>query len=238
MAASLEQVARHLGEVDGHPRLTVGAPAGEGWWTLAGATAGMHAWFGPLVEQHGDRRVAAAHVSSWVAGAPAVVVGLCAILGGVVPRAAPDRLVEQASAELPIGRTAVWGGLADAITAFALMFSRQSGRDQQDDWRRCEVLLDGLAHHAPLRVRPTPLHVEWSRGPSLYPVRGTCCLHYRTCDDPDPDGEGYCTTCPLRTADSRIRRLRHHLEASGRGAAPARRGATGRTRRGSGARTG
>ena len=251
------RVAQQLGTVEGQPRLVVGRPAGGGWWTVSEAAAGIETWFAPLADQHGDRRLAAAYVSSWLAGAPAVVVGLCAVLGGVAPLATGDRVwvhrhpggwvdryaidpvelvdqgmdevlaaagrhvaelagpvVERACDQLPIGRAAVWGGVADTLTAYALMFARQHGRDEREDWRRCEVLLDGLQRHAPLRTRPRPFPVAWSAGSSLYPVRGTCCLYYRSCADPEPDGDGYCTTCPLRTDTSRTARLVAHLEST------------------------
>lgn len=260
MTSPLERLAQRLGTADGRPRLVVGPPSGSGWWTLADATAGIEDWFAPVAGAHGDRRVGAAYVSAWLAGAPALVVGLSAILGEVVARTDADRLwvhrhadgwvdqyavepldvaagpvdevlatagaqlaelaapvVDRACRRLPIGPNAVWGGVADTLTACALMLSRQAGRDQDEDWRRCDRLLDGLQEHAPLRVRPSRFPVDWTGGRWLYPVRGTCCLYYRTCDPGTAPVDRYCTTCPLRDDDSRTRRLVTHLESTAPG---------------------
>lgn len=124
-------------------------------------------------------------------------------------------VVDPVCAELPVGPVAMWGTVADAVGAYALYYARELGLDELETWRRCEALLDAIQAVAPrLRHRPHLFPVPWSGGTAHYPVRGTCCLYYRTCDKPDPDGEGYCATCPLRTDASRIRRLRSHLEAA------------------------
>lgn len=132
---------------------------------------------------------------------------------GVAELTAP--VVDVVCDALPVGRTAVWGAVADALHARALHLARQRGHDELETWRRCEVLVDALRLAAPrLRVRPRLFPVPWSGGTAHYPVRGTCCLYYRTCaDDVDADLRT-CSTCPLRSDDSRSRRLRHHLEAT------------------------
>lgn len=240
------------------PPLLLGPPAGSDWWTLAEATVRVDAWFPSLVEQEGDRRAAASYLSTWLAEAPVLVVGLCAVLGEVAPRVTADGLwlhrhpdgwfdrhaidpvevhtgsvddvlaaagshvaeltapiVDLVCASLPVGPVAVWGTVADAISGYALSIAREHGLDELETWRRCAVLVDAIAVHAPrLRHRPRPFPVTWSGGTALFQVRGTCCLHHRTCESPDPDGDGYCATCPLRTDESRTRRLRRHLETS------------------------
>lgn len=102
------------------------------------------------------------------------------------------------------------------------MVARRLGLDELETWRRCELLLvDAIHAGAPgLRHRPHLLPVPLSGGTAHYQVRGTCCLSYRTFDQPDPNGDGYCATCPLRTDDSRTRRLRAHLEQASAAPAP------------------
>lgn len=236
----------------------LGPPSGDGWWTLDEATTRAEQWFPTLAEQEGDRRAAASFLSGWLAEAPILVVGLCAVLGEVVPQVTPERLwlhrhadgwfdrhaldpaevhtgpidevlavagthvaeltapvVDLLCADLPVGPVAVWGTVADAIGGYALYYARELGLDEVDTWRRCEFLVDAITPRAPsLRHRPHLFPVPWAGGTAHYQVRGTCCLYYRTFDQPDPDGEGYCATCPLRSDDSRTRRLRSHLETS------------------------
>lgn len=123
-------------------------------------------------------------------------------------------VVEAVVQALPVGRPAVWGSLADAMCGAALQMAPVAGLGARQAWDRAHRLLDVVQDHAPLRVRPTPFEVAWSGGESMFQVRGTCCLHHRTCADVDPDAEGYCTTCPLRSDASRTARLVAHLEAT------------------------
>lgn len=58
-----------------------------------------------------------------------------------------------------------------------------------------------------------PFCVTWSGGEACLAMRGTCCLYFRTVADPDPDGEGYCTSCPFVGEDRRRQRWSEWLEA-------------------------
>lgn len=123
-------------------------------------------------------------------------------------------LVDAAAAALPIGRPALWGGLADRLCATSIRLARAGGGDPREAWKRAHRILDVTARHAPVRRRPVLYPVTWRGGESVHQVRATCCLYYRTCDDATPDGDRYCTTCPLRSDASRTERLVAHLEAT------------------------
>lgn len=241
MSQPLEPAIELLASFGDDP-LRLGAPSGDGWWTLAEAATRAEEWSPALVEQVGDRRAAASYLATWLAEAPILVVGLCAVLGEVAPRATADRLwlhrhpdgwfdrhavdpvevhtgpvdevlgaagthvagltapiVDLVCASLPVGPTAVWGSVADALSGYALHVARGSGRDEVETWRRCEVLVDALQSHTPrMRRRPRLFPVTWSGGTAQYQVRGTCCLTYRTCEQPDPATTA--TARPVRCA--------------------------------------
>lgn len=114
------------------------------------------------------------------------------------------------------GLRGLWGGAADAVVGRALHAARLSGADGWAAWDQAQLILDAMALRQPqMRARPSPLPVPSPRGETLFKVKGTCCLYYKTHDLPrDPCGEGYCTTCPLRDAGDRLERLRRYLEAS------------------------
>lgn len=158
------------------------------------------------------------HADGWLDGValPPGTTGLSApetdrVAALVHAVAAP--VVRVGVAALPITERAAWGGVVDTLTGAVLAAARAGlGADQQIAWERLERVVDALAQQVPLAQRPRPFPVAWSRGPSLFPVRATCCLHYRSQESPDRDGEGYCVTCPLRTDASRQQRLAAHLE--------------------------
>jgi hypothetical protein len=116
-------------------------------------------------------------------------------------------------ARAPFGRRGMWGQLADDVSATALWTARAAGLDQHETWDEGQAVIDVIAAAVPdLRVRPRRFPVRWSGGESLWHVKGTCCLWYTTAEDPDPCGDGYCTTCPLRPDDVRHERLAAWLE--------------------------
>jgi hypothetical protein len=124
-------------------------------------------------------------------------------------------IVETLTAELPVGASAAWGSVADSLAGHALHLARASGRDLDDVWVAAQRLLDGLESRLAIQlVRPRPLLVPWTGGIARHQTRGTCCLHHRTCADPDPRGDGYCATCPLRDEASRIERIAAYLDAT------------------------
>lgn len=116
-------------------------------------------------------------------------------------------------AALPVGGAALWGGLADSIGGRSLWLARLCDLDRRQAWADAQTIMDRIATAGPqLRQRPAPFPVRFSGGEEWFSTRSTCCLYYRTVESPDPDGEGYCGTCPLRTDTSRTRRLRAHLD--------------------------
>lgn len=227
---------------------------GRGWSTLTAALGDLGSRHTHLTVREGDRRAAAADLAGWLAGTPALVVGLPAVVGGVAPNvdadtilvhrtaegrfdryALPGRilvategcldeaaaaiarigtpLVETLCAQLPVGPVAVWGGVADAIGAYALWFAREADGDALGVWADVEGLLHRLRRHVPVRYGPRLLPVAWSGGVTHFPVRGTCCLYYRTSSAPAGE-DRYCTTCPLRSERSRTARIVAHLETT------------------------
>jgi hypothetical protein len=88
---------------------------------------------------------------------------------------------------VPFGLAGMWGTLADVFAG--------------DD-----ALVDALGRNvAQLRTRPRLQLVD----ERVVVVRSTCCLWFKVFDGtPDPDGEGYCTTCPHRSDTSRAAMVR------------------------------
>lgn len=188
------------------PALGVGLPA------VFGGLAPLLPLGQPWVHRHADGwfdRHAIEPLDMVEGDLPDVLAGAAAHTAALT---AP--VVDAVCALLPVGPAAVWGSVVDALCGHALRSARQLRRPERDVWERCQVIIDEMQRIEPvLRRRPTSFPVTWSGGIAHYLVRGTCCLHYRTCDAPDRDGDGYCATCPLRTDASRTARLRAHLEA-------------------------
>lgn len=127
--------------------------------------------------------------------------------------AAVTPLLDAVRARLGFGRRGLWGSVADAVARASLTMARVNGVDPATSWHDAAALVDALAQVAPVPlVRPTPFMVEWSGGTSCLAVRGTCCLYFRTVADPDPRGEGFCTSCPFMDDDHRHRRWSDWLE--------------------------
>ncbi len=127
--------------------------------------------------------------------------------------AAVAPLLEAVRARLPFGRRGLWGSVADSVASASLAVARATGADARPSWDEAVALLDALAGVTPVSfVRPTPFMVEWSGGEACMAVRGTCCLYFRTVAEPDPTGEGYCTSCPFVDDDHRRRRWTSWLE--------------------------
>lgn len=103
---------------------------------------------------------------------------------------------------MPVGQVALWGGLADNIGARSLWLARLLDMPREQVWAEMRDLTDRIAViRWQLRQRPTPFPVVYGGGEEWFQVRSTCCLYYRTVEAPDPDGEGYCATCPAQQRD-------------------------------------
>lgn len=111
------------------------------------------------------------------------------------------------------GQIGMWGILVDGIFGGSMWRAQEQGEDASLAWGRITVLADAIEARVPrLRSRPRPQLIAWSGGSWTASVKGTCCLYYKTCSDPDPAGEGYCISCPFRTDESRATRLGQYLE--------------------------
>ncbi len=116
----------------------------------------------------------------------------------------------------PFGRRGLWGTAADEVAGAALWAARAGASDLDAAWRTAVAVTDALAARAPwIRTRPRPFSVDVDQGRSLFPVKGTCCLYYKTQPQPPDPRDGYCTTCPLRDDTSRRQRLVEHLRTGG-----------------------
>lgn len=124
-------------------------------------------------------------------------------------------LVATLADRLPVGAPAIWGSVADSLATRALDVARATGRDPERAWTDAMVVLDEVERRTATRViRPQPLLVPWAGGTARCCTRGTCCRYHRTVEAPDPHGEGYCLTCPLRATESTVERLGAYLTAS------------------------
>jgi hypothetical protein len=108
----------------------------------------------------------------------------------------------------------MWGSLADGIAGMALWRDRRSGIPDPEVWERAGEFLDALEARARLlKDRPTLGAVTWSGGCHRFSVKSTCCLYFKVFDGkPDPEGEGYCSSCPFRSVESRNRKWSTWLE--------------------------
>lgn len=124
-----------------------------------------------------------------------------------------EPLLAAVRARAPFGLPALWGNVADEVTSVALWVGQLAGRDPFELWTYAQELVEALAGHAPVRVtRPRPFPVAHPRGEQWFQVRGTCCLSYRSTQSEGPKQERYCSTCPLRDNDSRLRHLCDYLD--------------------------
>lgn len=191
-----------------------------------------------VVHPEPDRLALRFHEEGWVAGLAIAAARLS--VGGNDPAAALDgvdvvedldrrrRLVvdqlrsvarpifDAVRARAAYGRSGMWGSLADGLAGGTLYSEqRRPGRgDPAGAWETIDALVDELGRQTPsLRARPRRQLIAWSGGTWHQSVRGTCCLYYKTTADPDPCGDGYCSSCPLRPDTSRAERIARWLEA-------------------------
>jgi hypothetical protein len=115
----------------------------------------------------------------------------------------------------PFGVIGMWGQAVDGIFSMSLWLSQHTDGDAGAAWSRASATVDHLAARVThVRGRPRPFPVRTPDGDErLFPVRGTCCLWYKS--QPDPPDVGYCTTCPLRDDEDRHTRLVQYLADEG-----------------------
>jgi hypothetical protein len=118
----------------------------------------------------------------------------------------------------PYGISGMWGTLADDIASTVWLLHEHGSTARQLDhaWTVAEGIIDALQVRQPaLRARPRRFHFSGATPPVDLPMRGTCCLYYRTPEAAADGDDGMCTTCPRRTDEQRVqlvngRFARHH----------------------------
>lgn len=167
----------------------------EGWFDrVAFASCSLTVVAGDADADHPHTTVVADRASVWDRYALTLVEVLSPLLWALRQR-------------VPYGMRGLWGAVADDVAGRALRIARLTGGDGWGDWSEARVILDRIAvYQDHLRTRPSPFPVTWSGGDTLFQVKGTCCLYYKTQEAPDPRGEGYCTSCPFREDESRTER--------------------------------
>ena len=119
-----------------------------------------------------------------------------------------EPVIHALRAACPIGLPALRGAIADAVANQSLLLAQVMNRDRHAVWRDADAIIERLDERdLSLSIRPRPFSVVHKGKEEIFGVRATCCLYYRTVDEPDRDGEGYCDTWPLRTDESRLIRL-------------------------------
>jgi hypothetical protein len=111
-------------------------------------------------------------------------------------------------ASSPYGLSGLWGALADTLSA-VLWLLRDGGAGPEElarAWATTEGLVDAVQRRVPrLKARSRPFRFETPVPPVTLPLRGTCCLYYRTPEAEADATDGLCTTCPRRTDPERVR---------------------------------
>jgi hypothetical protein len=211
-------LSSYLAGIVTEPVCESAALLGRGWPNVAGNLAVHHhesGWFDGLAVLGPDVYVTDAELR---AGAPgASTVGGGDALRSLLARelaALLQPMFETVRAMAPFGLRGMWGSVADGVASSLMLSAKSHGRDTRDGWRKAVELTDALAAHAAmLRVRPSIERVDSRDGSTYVPVKGTCCLYYKTHDaTPDAKGEGYCLSCPRRDPDDRRRRWARYLE--------------------------
>lgn len=114
---------------------------------------------------------------------------------------------------LPIGFPALWGAVSDALSSQAMMLADLMDEDRECFWQAARLVIERVEARQPrMRTTPRPFPIEHDGQVKFFEVRGTCCLYYQTVENAERDGDGYCTTCPLRPDDARRRILVEWLD--------------------------
>lgn len=151
------------------------------------------------------------------AGSPDAVVlpGEEALLDWVAQRAIGTLtpVVDQLRVASRFGVVPQWNALADAVLGSATFVPLYAGADETAGRTLGEALLDALvARGARIRTRGgTEVLARRGRSYAL-PVRGSCCLHYKTEPEVVDEGDQYCSTCPFLADDLRRRRFETFLD--------------------------
>ncbi len=113
-------------------------------------------------------------------------------------------------AQTPYGLAGMWGALADHVAnlSWNLRDAEASAEELDGAWATTEALIDRIAVAEPrLKARPRRFTFRTPDGTVQLPMRSTCCLYYLTPEADAAEGDGKCTTCPLRDDEDRIARV-------------------------------
>ena len=108
----------------------------------------------------------------------------------------------------PYGLAGMWGALADTVAAVLWLLHERGADPAALDraWAGAESLVDALQRRVPqLKARSRRFRFEQPDPPVALPLRGTCCLYYRTPEAAVDGSDGLCTTCPRRSDEARVR---------------------------------
>lgn len=190
-------------------------------WALDGEGVWLHqhedGWFGALAVA-GPLRVVAGDPLAGRASAGEVGIEVLPTVEALRARWAAEAVavlhpvITHLATTTRFGRPGMWGSVADSVAGHAVWLANARDVDHRLVWAEAMALVEALAAHVRIPTRPTPFAVPWSGGVQHMGVRGTCCLAYKPRPDADPDGEGYCSSCPLRTDASRVRRVAGWLD--------------------------
>lgn len=187
-------------------------------WPVDLASLAVHrdeeGWFNGLAVLSGPVRVVRGDPAAGMVGVEVVdnVDSLVAITAAEIAAAVAPVFAEVRRLA-PFGVRGMWGNLADAFSSEVVWAAQRRGADTADAFADARRFTDAVATAAGVAiVRPTPLTVQWSGGPTVVSCKGTCCLLYKLVPDARPDGDGYCTSCPKREATSQHTAMAAWLE--------------------------
>lgn len=118
-------------------------------------------------------------------------------------------VIDELRALSRFGVVPAWNVVADSVLSTATFVPLFASADERAGRAVGEALLDALVSHgARIGTRGTCTTVR----KLSFPVRGSCCFHYRTAPKVEAVGDEFCTTCPLLDARIRSRRFEAFLD--------------------------
>ena len=108
-------------------------------------------------------------------------------------------LFDDVSSRGRFGRRGLWGvGAVDRAMSVATEHARREPDQAASTMRTIEAMLEALQRHAPVLLPTARVHqVTWHGETLPFEVKSSCCLFYKTAEQPDRTLDNYCTGCPL-----------------------------------------